>query len=269
MALQATAAPTTSDSISSESRPVTGVYSLELGALRTTATYLSPLHYHGTLLGANGRWDKTLPGHGNAMTMNLEGEVRFSRMLNPAGTASMMNVQTGFNFGLDWRHRLPYSLQLRIGGYYGIEGGAMWLFRNSNNPVEALFYTGVGASASLSWKSHIGRLPILLADRVRLPLAGVFFSPAYGESYYEIYLGNHDGLAHFGWPGNRFGIENYMSLTLDFGRTAMEIGYRFGMQNQEASHLVTREWSHTLSIGVIPGGIGLRNPKANVVNALY
>ena len=49
---------------------------------------------------------------------------------------------------------------------------------------------------------QIGRLPVTLMYQPSLPLAGIFFSPDYGELYYEIYLGNHSGLVHGAWPGN-------------------------------------------------------------------
>lgn len=119
-------------------------------------------------------------------------------------------------------------------------------------------------TGSVSKHFLIGKLPILVADRVRIPFAGVFFCPGYGETYYEIYLGNHKGLVHAGWWGNNFRIDNLLSFTLDFGRTAMEIGYRVNAYNQWANNLNTKIITNSFVIGVLPGGIGLKNKtKAN------
>ncbi|MCM1378092.1 MAG: DUF3316 domain-containing protein [Clostridium sp.] len=236
-------------------RPVTGYYNIEIGAFRSQATYLSPLHYHGVGFGLSGLWTKASSWQPRKMTMEFEGGADFSRMLNPAGTASMMNVMMYFRFGLAWRKALPHRLQLTAGGYYGLQGGALWLFRNSNNPVEARAWTGIGGRLTLSWATRLGRVPIVVSDRIAIPLAGIFFQQQYGESYYEIYLGNHKGLAHFGYPGNFQGIDNLLGITFNFGRTAMQVGYRFRMENQEACHLVTREFKHMLVLGVVPGGL--------------
>ena len=48
--------PALNDTI--ESRPVTGIYSLEIGKKNVLATYLSPLHYTGTDVGISGAWSK-------------------------------------------------------------------------------------------------------------------------------------------------------------------------------------------------------------------
>lgn len=258
------------DTDTSSSRPVTGIYSLETGGRHDVATYLSPLHYHGVIYYASGFWSKALPFAPERCVMSFEGRLGGANMLNPAGTAAMIDVEGLFRYGMGWRTRLPYGITVGAGGYAGLEGGAMWLMRNSNNPVQLRLWAGIGAQGYISYVFRIGRLPVLAADRVCMPLAGCFFCQEYGETLYEVYLGNRKGLAHFGWPGNRVGVENHMSLTLDFGKTAMSIGYRYAFQNEEANSLVTRTSTHTFTIGVIPGGIGLkRKSKQPEINSLY
>lgn len=251
------------------SLPVEGKYSLEIGLGRTIATYLSPLTYEGSLYGIAGRWEKALPFDPRHALMSFEGGITYSDMLNPAKTASMAGLKADFSFGISYRKHIWQNIQLTAGGYYGIEGGGLFLLRNSNNIAQALLSTGIGGEVSLSRTFRIGRLPILLSERIRLPLLGAFFCQQYGESYYEIYLGDHSGLAHFAWLGNYVGINNNLSVTLDFGHTSMEIGYNFRMQNQEANHLVVREWQHAFTIGVIPGGIGLKRARPNSISPLY
>ena len=257
----------------SESRPVTGIYSLELGHRDVLATYLSPLHYTGSVTGVSGSWSKAMPFSPEKAVMHFDTRMSFSNLLNPAGTATMIGLYGSFNWGMSWRHKLPSEFQLTLGGTVGIEGGAYYLLRNGNNPVEAIANTGLAIRGSLSRPIKIGKLPILLRDEVSLPFFGVFFSPEYGETYYEIYLGNHKGLAHAGWWGNNFRIDNLLSATLDFGRTSMTIGYRYEAYTQWACQLNTKIHTHSFVIGVVPGGIGLKKRKphipASTVYSLY
>ncbi len=256
-----------------ESRPVTSVYAVEMGSHDVLATYLSPLHYKGTRYGVSGEWSKAMPFSPEHAVMQFDGAAHFSRMLNPAQTASMVGLTADFNWGMSWRTRLPYDIQVTAGGAVGIYGGAYWLLRNGNNPVEAIANVSLSLRASVSRPFRIGRLPVLLRDEVRLPSASLFFSPEYGETYYEIYLGNHKGLLHGGWWGNNFRIDNLLSATLDFGRTAMTVGYRFEAYTQWACQLNTRLTSHSFVIGVIPGGIGLKKRPnripSEVVYSIY
>ena len=243
-----------------ESRPVTGLYSIELGTKNVLATYLSPLHYTGTNFSLSGIWSKAMPFNPRSAVMTFRGGADFTNMLNPAQTARMVGINAWFTWGMAWRTQLPSKLQFTVGGDVGIDGGAYYLLRNSNNPVQAMAEFGLAASASLSYPFKIGKLNLLIADNVRLPSFGLFFAPEYGETYYEIYLGNHKGLVHPGWWGNNFRIDNLLSLTFDFGRTAMTVGYRFRFDTQWANNLETRIMTNSFVIGVIPAGIGLK-PK--------
>lgn len=267
------ASPAPEGPVETESRPVTSLYSIEVGHKDVLATYLSPLHYTGKDFALSGSWSKAMPFAPEAAIMHFDGRVSVSDLENPAKTARMIGLNGGFQWGMSWRKRLPASFQLTAGGSLGIEGGAYYLLRNGNNPVEAIANLSLNLRASLSRPITIGRLPVLLRDELSLPSLGLFFSPEYGETYYEIYLGNHKGLTHAGWWGNNFRIDNLLSATLDFGRTAMTVGYRFNAYTQWACNLNTKVFTHSFVIGVIPGGIGLkkRAPRktADAIYSLY
>lgn len=250
-------------------RPVTGSYRVEIGHRSAYASYLSPFSYRGTDFALSGYWTKALPQNPRHLAMDFEGRVNYGRLLNPAGTAREMDLHANFRWGMEWQTRLPGGWLLGAGGTVGLYGGALYLLRNSNNPVAAQFAAGIGAAGHASRLFRIGRLPVVVADRLTLPLLAGFFCQEYGEPYYEIYLGNHKGLAHFGWPGNRFGLDNLLSLTLDLGRTALEIGYRFSMQNEQANNLTTRIFNHAFVVGVIPGGLGIKTGRKDIITPIY
>lgn len=221
-------------------RPVTSVYGLEAGGLNVTSTYLSPLPYTGWGAALYGAWGKEMRQNPENLVMDFRAGIETGRSLNPARSAEMLALAARFSWGPSWRKKLPFGLQLTLGGALDIFGGVLYLPRNGNNPASAMAYTGLDLTAGLQWSTHIGRLPVTLADRAMLPTAGAFFMPGYEESYYEIYLGNHRNLAHFGWWGNAFGIDNHLTMTLHFGRKALELGYRLAARTYHANNLTTQ-----------------------------
>lgn len=251
------------------SRPVTGIYSIEIGHKNLLATYLSPLKYTGTTYSFSGEWMKAMPFNPEHAVMRFSGDASFSNLLNPAKTARMIGLEGGFSWGMAWRTMIPADIQLTVGGEINLTGGAYYLLRNGNNPVQAMANASLGIVASLGRPFKLGSLPILVRDFVSIPSVGAFFAPEYGETYYEIYLGNHKGLAHAGWWGNNFRIDNLLSLTFDFGRTAATIGYRFNATTQWANSLNTKIYTHSIVIGVIPGGIGLKKSSKSLQKSIY
>ena len=247
-----------------ESRPVTGVYSLEFGRTSVQATYLSPLVYRGSQFSLSGSWSKAMPFNPENAVMQFDGNASLCNLLNPPQTYRMIGLTGSFSWDLAWRKKLPLDFQVTAGGGIDLTGGAYYLLHNSNNPVEAIANLSLMATASVSKHFKIGKLPILISDRVKLPSLGIFFSPEYGETYYEIYLGNRDGLVHAGWWGNNFRIDNLLSVTLDFGRTAMTLGYRFNAYTQWANYLNTKVYTNSFVIGIIPGGIGLKKRETKI-----
>ena len=252
-----------------EERPVIGFYNIELGRKYALSTYLSPFSYSGTNLAVSGLWTKALPMNPEHLTMTFEGGMNFGSFLNKARTAREFDIHGRFSWGMLWNKRLPNNFMVGGGGDIGFQGGVLYLPRNGNNPASADFCFGLGISGFASWHTTLGRLPILVTERPRIPLVNGFFMPQFGEPYYEIYLGNRNGLAHCGWWGNHFALDNLLAVSLDFGRTAMQIGYRFSMQSVKANHLFCNMVNHAFVIGVIPGGLGLKNKKSNSVNPLY
>lgn len=256
----------------SVSRPVTQIYNLEVGSAMQINTYLSPLRYKGKELALTGLWSKGMPFNPN-WTMDFDARLEVGRSLSPSQTSAMLETQVNFFWGMNRRWQLPYRVMVTAGASVGIDGGILYLPHNSNNPADGNFWTGISLKAGASWPFRIGRLPILLSDRISIPTLGAFFCPEYGESYYEIYLGNREGLAHFGWWGNCFGLDNHLAVTLDFGRTAMQLGYRIRLTTNHANNLDTQLLSNAFTIGVIPHGIGLKNrkpcTKTQIINALY
>ena len=103
----------------------------------------------------------------------------------------------------------------------------------------------------LTYTLHIGRFPITFRYQLSLPVLGVFFSPAFGESYYEIfYLKNHSGIVKFGSWHNRFDMNNLLTVEIPIGRSALRLGYDNRIRSSRASHLDYFHYSNAFVIGI-------------------
>lgn len=245
-------------------RPVTAVYTIEGGSSHLCDTYMTPLKYSGWQLALNyERWQAMRFDPEN-WVMNLSGRFTLDRDRNPARNAAMW----GIDLRLDWAMMRRFGiasipcLTLAVGGQTTLNGGVLYLNRNSNNPVSAKAAWTVGITAQATYRFTLGHLPVVLGYRPSLPLAGCFFSPDYDELYYEIYLGNRSGLAHVAWPGDYFRLDQLLSADLRFGATSLRVGYRCNILSTKASNIVSRQISHCFTLGVSGEWLSLgRNGK--------
>ncbi len=246
-------------------RPVTGIYALEIGRRSAVSRYLAPVRYSGASYAFSGRWIKAMPFAPERALMEFDARVEGAvSLLNPRKNSSMQGIDVEFDWNMRAWWQLPQGFTLSVGGGVEMEGGALALLKNSNNPVSVNVAAALGAAASASWTGHLGRLPLVAALGLRSPMLGAFYMPGYGETYFEMYVGNHSGLVHCGWPGNRQKVNMHLALMMDFGKTAMEVGYRLNWQRAEANHLVYRSFSNMFTIGVIPGGLGLKKNRLQI-----
>ncbi|MDE6811652.1 MAG: DUF3316 domain-containing protein [Muribaculaceae bacterium] len=247
------------------SRPVTSTYSLEIGGTGLRETYLSPMRYEGLTLAAAGNWQKAMPFAPRMALMDFDARVAmFPRLVNPGGNALMQGFELEFFWGLGVYYALPCNFTVSIEGGPQLLGGTAILLRNSNNPVGVNLSATIAGKGQISWKGRIGNLPVSAALSARIPLAGTFFMPGYGETFFEILVGNHAGLVHPAWPGNHFRINALCSFRMDFGRTALEVGYRMIAERTHSNNLTNSQFSGCLSIGVIPHGLGRKNRQSEI-----
>ena len=82
-------------------------------------------------------------------------------------------------------------------------------------------------------------------------IVGIFFSPEFGQSYYEMfYIGNCDGMVHFGAWHNRVDLRNYITVDLHLGKRALRLGYRQVMRTTHVNHIDTQVFTHAFVLGI-------------------
>lgn len=242
------------DSLIREQRPIESVYLAEGGYAETLDTYLSPLRYRGGGFGVSGHWSKATPFAPQTIEMEMNGAVRASSTTNPAGNAFTYGLLFNFDWGLNRYWQLDESWRVSAGAAVGTTFGALYMPRNGNNPASAKCDLMLSLRMVGEWNTCIHGFPIRFRDSVTLPSIGVLFSPEYTETYYEIYLGNRQGLVNAGWWGNHFCIDNLLTAELPTGRNRLTVGYRFQVYSSFVNSLNTQIINHSLVVGITLGG---------------
>ncbi|MDE6693057.1 MAG: DUF3316 domain-containing protein [Muribaculaceae bacterium] len=247
-------------------RPVTSSYTLEYGKAHIADTYLTPLHYRGPHYAFTYERDQAMRFNPQRWTMQLKLAMVFDHTKNPAKNATMANADLRASWDMMHRWRLPSGFTLGLGGGTSLTAGVLYLSRNGNNPASAKVGWTVDATGYAAWSGRIMRLPLTVRYQPTLPLTGVFFSPDYGQLYYQIALGEHDGLLHAAWPGNYFALDNLLTVDLHLGATSLRIGYHNNTFSSKVNNIVSLDITHAVVIGITTEWISL-SPTSDKINA--
>lgn len=255
-------------------RPVLSTFMVELGSSHIRDTYLTPLEYKGWGAALSYERMQAMRFDPERWVMRLDGRLSLDRTINPARTSLMWQIDFRPAWSMMWRKALPYGLTLAAGGNVGADLGVLYLPRNGNNPASAKASLTIGATGMAVWNGHIANLPLTLRYQPTLPLIGAFFSPDYDELYYEIWLGNRQGLTHCAWPGNFFRLDNLVTADLHFGNTTLRLGYRCEIFSGKSGDIVNRNISHNFVLGIATELISLRAgassiSEARIISSLY
>lgn len=229
--------------------PVKSSVTFGFGSSHLADTYLTPLKYSGWSMSARyERCQNFKAAPENWFTqLNIEGIL--DRTLNPAKNATMWAFEAIASWGIVRYWRLPMGINVGVGPAIRAEGGCLYNGRNSNNPASAKGAVTFDVTAYASWSSRLGQLPFTLRYQPTMPVIGAFFSPTYDELYFEIYMGNHHGLVHPAWWGNRFKLDHLLTIDLKVGSSALRLGYESSWMSSRVSGLTTRIITHRFVVG--------------------
>jgi hypothetical protein len=214
------------------------------GTSQVKDTYLSPFTYTG--------WGARILNE----RMTLLRDLRFSRQqIISVDISSTRNPAENVNdFGafvdytLAYHYRIPSGANLRLlpGAFAHLTGGFIYNTRNGNNPLSAKvdIDLGLSALAIATFKA------IVLRYQVELPLGGVFFSPPYKSSYYEIF--NEGNTAHviaLNSFHNKVALRNYLTVDIPVHNSTLRIGYLNSLYYSNTNFLETRILSNTFMLG--------------------
>ena len=252
-----------------ENSPINLVYQstmLGVGSTSVYDTYLSPImEYTGTIIDLSHEQIKmTGLMNGNVSAQHLF-NLDFSWSNNRPGTASNYTTFIEYSYGLHYRFKPTTKLQLFVGPLADGMIGVIYNSRNGNNPATGKAHFNLHLSGIATYGFRINSQPVNIRYQMNFPFAGVMFSPHYGQSYYEISLGDSDNLAHFASFHNQTSMRNTLSVELPFNFMTLRLAYMNSIYETDINDLQTRIHSNSILIGFsknffsVPGKKSLKN----------
>ena len=238
-----------SDTIPSK-RETVSTYLFGVGYTDMLDTYLSPEKFKGVEVRFLHQTTRQRPGSRWSRQMTTQSYVSEG---SSRGDGTTLGLQA--NYGYAWHYNWEWMggrLRLQAGGMVDGTIGVLYNLQNQNNPAQMRLFANIGPSAVGTYRFHIGRWPASVRYEFYAPLAGVMFSPNYGQSYYEIFTrGNYD---HNVIPTTFIvtpSVRNLLTLQVSKGRNTYSIGYMGEIQQSEVNHLKQHIYSHLLMIGFV------------------
>ncbi len=215
-------------------------------------TYLSPEHFKGggfCILSTSerrreGRHWSTMMEHQTQLALADDRREQYSEM------AAHYQLLWG-----RWRQwQLPHlHLTLQAGGMAAAHLGFIYNTHQGNNPAQAQVALHLMPAAAATWAFRLLKRQARLRYECQLPLAGVMFSPHFGQSYYEIFSrGNYD---HNVVPTTFLSAPNFrqlLSCDLQLSRRfTLRLGYLGDFQQSHVNDIKQHVYAHQLMVGFV------------------
>lgn len=241
-----------------ELKPVNRAVLAGVGKAFLTDTYLSPLKYSGITLSLMTDRIQAMPFFDNKLLLQHQFQIQVAITKNPTASASEYYGNVAYS-GLGF-YPLTETSKFRLfaGGGWDAQLGGIYNMRNSNNPGSLKVSTNLNAAtmALYNWRKFTFRW------QMSSPFLGMFFSPEYGHSYYEIFmLGNNKGTVHLGSFHNQLALRNYFTVDYPIKNITLRAAYLGNYYRTHVNELITKTVSHQFMLGFALESIGIAGDK--------
>ncbi len=252
-------------------KPLNQATLLGVGKVYLNDSYLSPLRYEGTTFSLlHDRLSGTRFLH-DKMLLQQQFFMQVAVTHNPSASASEYYGNVAYRLQGFYPLGSVMGIRLSAGAGWDAALGGIYNVRNSNNPGSLKVSTNfnLSAMAIYNWRK------VTFRWQATTPFAGLFFSPEYGHSYYEIFsLGNSKGTVHFGSFHNQLSLRNYFTVDVPVHNVTLRAAYLGDYYRTDVNEIVTRIVSHQFMIGMAVeslnfGGKKIRRNNAWLKSAYY
>ena len=221
-----------------------------IGGASVYDTYLSPQTYTGMNVGLlHEQIEMTGWMNGHISSQHLL-HLDVSTVTNPPATNMEYTAFGEYGYAMHYRFEPAPHFQVFAGAQVNALFGVIYNLRNGNNPVSMKMNVNAGLSAIAAYRLQIKRQPLRLRYQVNMPTAGVLYSLHYGQSYYEISLGDDKDLFQFASFHNQLIMKNIVTAELPFKRTILRLTYLNFLYETDVNDIQTKFYSNSFYIGV-------------------
>lgn len=143
-------------------------------------------------------------------------------------------------------------LELLAGAQIQLSGGALYIPTNGNNLVSLKMRMALAGSAMAIYHIPIKKRDCVLRYQIDIPVAGVMFSPEFGQSYYEIFgLEDYDNTMKFSHIVNSPSWRHTLSFDIPIGNSTIRFAYIADLYQSKVNELRTHLYNHSLNIGFV------------------
>lgn len=242
-------------------KPVNRATMLGIGGASLYDTYLSPLQYNGTSYRIFHEQMNRTSWFNNKFIKQQTVSFEYAKGDNPAKNASQHWFLADYRLGGHYTLVQMGDFRLRVGGLWNISGGVLYSDRNGNNPASARAYTNLNLSALAlyNWKIFTFRW------QIDMPFVGVLFSPNFGQSYYEMSLGNTVGVVNFASLHNQRSLRNYVTVDFPLSRFTLRAGYLGSYYQTKVNYLQTHTYTHSFVLGFVTESINISGASSRKI----
>jgi len=235
-------------------------FMLGVGATRQLDTYLSPIVYSGPGVSLSEEYRKVLNWNDNRGTFRSFVQANVSPGKAWAGSVDCWGGSLRYDATWQYHILAPEmgGLTLKAGGGVSALGGGSYNLHGGNNPAQGYaqmqLLGSVTARYQLPFRKKVQKYNLILWYYADLPLLGGMFSPAYGQSYYEIFeRGNYDHNIVLTHPFRDFSLRQ--QLWIDFCPNTkspyhLRLGFQSDIRQAQPNHLKQQNISNSMLIGI-------------------
>lgn len=254
---------TTINTVCAESTDSTRYYStnkttsFSIGSSNMYDTYLSPLKYKGTSFRLIDERMKKTSWFNDRFTRQQIIDLEVTSTQNPAGNAREYSIMGQYNWGGHYNLYKTDRFRFSVGALWNISAGVIYNQRNSNNPASAKAHSNINLSliGFYNWKK------ITFRGQLDSPMFGILFSPHYGQSYYEISLGNSVGVVNFASIHNQRALRSYFTADIPISKISLRVGYLGSFYQTKVHDITSHIYSNSFVIGFVSESINLSGNK--------